>query len=421
MSGPPRRTHLADRFSLAVTNLPSRLPVVFFWCALVICLAVILGWFHPLVVLPGIAVAVATTWRMVPEAVPRTRDFQVGARWALGLAVGWVVVNVAWSGEVLLVQRDPGFLTLEGVWLTTHADPSIPIRSAAEVAAQVPGLSVISDAFWRFGDQIHAQGAKTFPGLIAMLGWVGGLRAVLAGNILIGGIALLAVYDVARRLISPLWGLIPVLALALTTPMIYFSRSAFTEPTNVVLTFGGLAVLWSAARDHRLWRFALGGAMLGSTALSRIDGAAVSAGLIVGLGMVAAVSSPGLRRRWIVGTLVAGGAALAMVGLGYLELRTELVGLPGRARQPVRAAHRAARSLPGGLRPAHRGAARGPAPRLARRAETAPGHRRRLAGGRLGRAAREPAAVDAPAPDRARLRAGVVHRGCAAGRGVARR
>jgi len=307
-------------------ELPSRLPVLFFWAALVVCLATILGVFRPLVVLPVLGLVVGLTWRMAPEPVPATRAHRDGALWALGLVAGWTLVNLLWAGEILLVQRDPGFLTLEGVWLTTHADPAIPIRSAAEVADQVAGARVISDAFWLFGDELHAQGAKTFPGLLAMVGWIAGVRGVLVGNLLIGAIALLAFFDVARRLIGPRWGLVPMGALALTTPMIYFSRSAFTEPTNLALTFAGLAVLWSAYREPRLWRFALGGAMVGATALSRIDGAAVSAGLILGLGLVAAASGPGQRRPRVGGLLVAGAAALAMVGLGYLDLALNSAG-----------------------------------------------------------------------------------------------
>lgn len=310
----------------AATGLPSRLPVVFFWAALVVAVTVVLGAFRPLVVLPALGLVVALTWRLIPERVPMDPAHRDGAVWALVLVAVWTLINIIWAGEVLLVQRDPGFLTLEGVWLTSHADPAIPVRSAAELAQQVPAARVNSDAFWLSGDELHAQGAKTFPGLMAMLGWVAGVRGVLIGNVLIGGIALLALYDVARRLIGPRWGLVPMGALALTTPMIYFSRSAFTEPTNIVLTFGGLAVLWSACRDPRAWRFALGGAMVGATALSRIDGAAVSAGLILGLGVVAAASGPVHRRARVGGLLIAGATSLAMVGLGYLDLARNSAG-----------------------------------------------------------------------------------------------
>ncbi|MGB7982792.1 MAG: hypothetical protein WCF36_18580, partial [Candidatus Nanopelagicales bacterium] len=303
-----------------VVALPARLPVLLFWATLTVCLAVLLGAFRPIVVLPAICLAGAATWRFGPTALPGDRDHRRGAAWALGLALVWLVVNLPFAGEVLLVQRDPGFLTLQGAWLVDHTDPRIPIQTAAEVAAAVPSARVTSDAFWLVGDHLDAQGAKAFPALIAMVGWAAGLRGVLAANLLIGTVGLLAVYDVARRLIGPRWGLVPMVGLALSTPMIYFSRSAFTEPTNIVLTFGGLAVLWGASRDPRMWRFALGGAMVGATALSRIDGAAVSAGLILGLGVVAVAAGRSQRRTWLRGLVVASAMALLMVGLGYLDL-----------------------------------------------------------------------------------------------------
>ena len=86
------------------------------------------------------------------------------------------------------------------------------------------------------------------------------------------------------------WALLPTAALALTTPMLYFTRTPFTEPTNIVLTFAGLAVIVGRAAptadpDPPA---ALAGGMLGANALSRIDGAAVTAGLVLGLGLVAA-------------------------------------------------------------------------------------------------------------------------------------
>ncbi len=49
---------------------PPGLPVVLFWATLTVCLAVILGVFRPIVVLPAIGLAVAATWRFGPSAVP---------------------------------------------------------------------------------------------------------------------------------------------------------------------------------------------------------------------------------------------------------------------------------------------------------------------------------------------------------------
>lgn len=320
LTSPPARRPAVGPLWRTVLAAPSRLPVIFFWAVVVVSLASLVGGFRPLVVLPALVLATVATWRRAPVPLPGSGPYRAGAAWALAIAVVWLLVNLPFAGEVLLVQRDPGFLTLQGAWLVDNADPAVPIRTAADVAAQVPGVRLTADAFWQVGDVLQAQGAKTFPALIAMVGWGFGLRGVLMANLVIGAVGLLAVYDVARRLIGPRWGLLPMGALALTTPMLYFSRSAFTEPTNIVLTFGGLAVLWGTARDPRMWRFALGGAMVGATALGRIDGAAVSGGLILGLGVVAALSTGARRRTWTRGLLVTAALSLLMVGLGYVGL-----------------------------------------------------------------------------------------------------
>ena len=329
MTSPPAggaRPRAQRAAAARVQALPTRIPVLFFWATLVVAVTVLLGVFSPPVVLGALGLVVTVTWRVVPERLPVERDSVRATVVALGLVGLWLVVNLGFTGEVLLVQRDPGFLTLEGLWLAEHPDPDIPIRSAADVVDRIPGASVTSDAFWRAGDDIYAQGAKTFPGLIAMAGWVAGQPGVLAANLLVGAVALLAVFDLARRVVGPRWGLLAMLALAVSTPLLYFTRTPFTEPTNIALTFGGLVALWGAAARptgmRALGRFALGGAMVGASALSRIDGAAVVAGMALGLGLVAAGSRDRAHRRGRVrGFWAATVAALAMVLLGYLDVR----------------------------------------------------------------------------------------------------
>ena len=170
----------------------------------------------------------------------------------------------------------------------------------------------------------------------------------------------------------------------MTTPMLYFTRTPFTEPTNIVLTFAGLAVAWDALRHPRTSRFALAGGLLGAPALARIDGGAVAAGLLLGLGLVAAGSRDPARRRALVrGFVAATLSALSMVGAGVPRRPGELDGLPRGAPVAVRAVARDAAGLPGGCgdRAGGGAAASGVARRASRRA--GPGRRRR--GHRSGR------------------------------------
>ncbi len=310
------------RIARGVAGLPTRVSVVFLWVCLVVQATLLVGAFTPWVAVPVILLVVALTWRLIPAPPVPDRATVAGSASALGLATAWALANLPYTGQVLLVQRDPGFLTLMGLWLRGHADPDIPMRTAVQVAARLPGSSLVDDAFWQSGDHIYAQGAKLVPGLAAMVGWAGGEPGVRAANLLIAALALLAVYDVARRLTNPWWGLLPMAALALTTPFVYFSRTLFTEPATMVLMFGGLAVLWTAVHGGPTWQWALGGTMVGGGALARIDGASAAVGLVLALGVVVAGTRDPLRRpARIRGALAASGAAAAMVLVGFLEVR----------------------------------------------------------------------------------------------------
>lgn len=306
----------------AVTAAPDRIVLLLLWTSLVVALTVLAAAFTPWLVVPVLAVTVAATWRLGPDRVETSRASTLGAAGALAVAAAWLVVNLPYASRYLTVTRDPGFLTLEGIWLSQHADPDLPVGSAADVVRAVPGVMEWTGAYFLQDGYLHAQGAKLLPGLLALGGWVGGERAVMAGNLLLGAAALIALYALARRVVGPIWGLLPGVALAASVPLGVFSRAAYTEPLTVALAFGGLTLSWSAFRTGVWWRHALAGAMIGATALARIDGGAAAIGLVAGMGLVAgAPTTPDARRRLGVALAAGTTSALAMVGLGYLDLQ----------------------------------------------------------------------------------------------------
>ncbi|WNB86308.1 hypothetical protein [Cellulomonas sp. ATA003] len=113
----------------------------------------------------------------------------------------------------------------------------------------------------------------------------------------------------------------PTTALATAVPLAAFSRAAYTEPLTIALAFGGLTMAWSAFETRSGWRLLLAGALVGSPALVRIDGAASVIGFVVGLALVAAAPLRARSRSrlqvWLLGATL---SALLMVGLGYLDL-----------------------------------------------------------------------------------------------------
>lgn len=306
----------------AVSTVPDRAPMLLLWVSVVVSATVLVGQFRPVVVLPACAVVVVATWRLVPHRVRSPVPSGWGALTALAFTAVWLVLNLPYAARFLIVSRDPGFLTLEGLWLTSHADPELPMGSAEAVADQLAGFTSETGAYYPMNGDLHAQGAKLLPGLLALGGWAAGDSGVLVGNLVVGAVALLAVYGLARRLVGPWWALVPLVALALSVPMLVFSRAAYTEPHNVALVFGALTMSWSAFETRSWWRHLVSGAMVGATALSRIDGSASVIGYIAGLALVAAATVlPRHRRRAQVGFLTAVAAALLLVGLGYADLR----------------------------------------------------------------------------------------------------
>jgi hypothetical protein len=312
------------RWAAAALTVPDRLPVLLLALGVAAVVAALAGQVRPVVVLPLAAALAALTWRLVP-APPRADARQLGALAALAvLCVAWVVVGLRFVAEYVVVNRDPGFLTLRGLWLAEHPSALIGVGDAATAAAAVPGASAGTEAFWLDGGLLHAQGNVMLPALLGVQGWVGGERAVLAGNLAIGVVALVAVFAAARRFAGPVWALVPTTALAASLPFLVLTRAAYTEPLTVAFLCGGLALAhgaWTAPAARGVGPHLLVGALTGAVAAARIDGAVVVVGLVAGhllvaLGPLGRHDRRAARRA----ALAATGGAAAMTLLGVADV-----------------------------------------------------------------------------------------------------
>lgn len=319
---PDDRLRVGQRGAAWITALPDRLVLILFWTCLVVSVALLLRVFQPAAVLPAVLALVLVTWRIAPRELPRSPTAVAGSVLALAMIATWCLANLGYAAEYLIVTRDPGFLTLGGLWLTEHAAPAIPSTTTVQVVQEVYSSRNSGSAYLHLDNELLWQGAKLLPGLLGMLGWAGGARAVLAGNIVIGGLALVAVYGLGRRVAGPLWALVPVVALGASLPMLNFSRAAYTEPLSLALAFGGLTALWSGLETRRPAVQVLGATMIASTALARIDGTAAVIGVVAGLGVAAgATLVPRLRRQYRRTLLLSTMSAGAMIALGWLDLK----------------------------------------------------------------------------------------------------
>jgi hypothetical protein len=325
-----RATSLRAVLARELVAVPDRAPVLLLAVGLAGLLAVQAGQLRPAVVLPLAVVLVVLFWRWLPPTPRADRAHVASTVVALLLVAGWAVAGVRHAAEYVVVNRDPGFLTLRALWLADHPSALIPVGDAARAAAVAPGASAGTEAFWLQDGVLHAQGNTMLPALLAVQGWLGGERAVLAGNVVIGAVALLAVHAAARRFAGPGWALVPTAALALSLPFLTFTRAAYTEPLTVALLCGGLAVAHGAlqargaaarARGGTTGSHALAGALVGAVAAARIDGAVVVVGLALGY-LLVGVSPLGRqdRRAAVRAALAAVGAAVGMAALGIVDV-----------------------------------------------------------------------------------------------------
>lgn len=304
-----------------LADLPAYVPLALAALGIGASLAVLADAFRPLVVLPLTAALLAGMLAVAPRTRGVGRGEVLAGVVAVAVAVLWVVVNLPFVAEYVIVYRDPGFLALQAIWLETHHQPEIPVCAAETAAAALGGAaSAGSTAFALHDGALQVQGTKMLPGVLAAVGWLGG--SVLAANLAVGAGALLAVHGLARQLLgSSWWALVPMVGLATSLPFLTFTRSPYTEPFALAMVAAGLMVAVRAVDSGRAREHALAGALVGAGAAARIDGALAVLALLVALGLIAAVSvRPAGARR---GLLAAAATAVPLTALGYLDVRVQ--------------------------------------------------------------------------------------------------
>jgi len=305
----PPRASARERIWVAAS--PERILQVAVALALAAGITVSLGQFRPWTAVPLAAVLVAISWRPFSPRV--TRADVRGAGFALGIAGAWMVLNWVLTSEYLIVVRDPGFLTLSGMWLSDHPSTDIPLLGADQAAATQDNMLADASQAWNIrGDYVQPQGAKMLPATIAMGGWLAGTWGVLGANIVIGAVGLLAVYALGRRFLGPMAALAPMGAVALTVAHIALSRSAYSEPLTLVLVIAGVLWAWRGLRERSAAMVIAGGFVIGATTLIRIDGPLFAAGALVGIVVALALSDAPRAWRVRTGALVVVGQAAAV-------------------------------------------------------------------------------------------------------------
>ncbi|MCW2913621.1 MAG: hypothetical protein JWN52_1689 [Actinomycetia bacterium] len=246
--------------------------------------------------------------------------------WVVGgvvaVALAFLALQLIMCSEQIIVRRDPASYVQFAVWLQEHG--SLPISEYRwAFGGDDPALSFGSPGFYPDGHSLVPQFMAGLPMVLTLGGWIGGTSAMVAMAPLLGACAVLSFGGLTARLIGPRWAPLGALALALTLPMQWVSRSTYSELPALVLLLGGLALmhdvreLSAGTEGTPVWkqpvrvRAALAGLALGLTVLVRIDGLRDVLPVVVFAGLLVA-------RRRRTGLPLFAGLAVG-VGAGLVE------------------------------------------------------------------------------------------------------
>ncbi|MGW4402983.1 glycosyltransferase family 39 protein [Nonomuraea sp. NPDC004702] len=298
------------------------------------------GRFAPLpAVLLGVPAAALLCWAGTRGVLRGRRGAGQGVQatpWqvagVVAVAAGSGVFNVVMHSEQLLVRRDPATYAQYAAWIAGHGSLPIPDQAAA-FGGHHPSLYFDSVGTYAVDGGVVPQFMPGPPLVFAIGDWLGAPFAVPA---VLGALAVLTVAGVAARLAGGRWAVLAAAAFAVSLPILYTSRTTFSEIPSLILLFGGLALAQDAIEAERPgWRQGLpAGLVLGLAVLVRVDGLRDVLPVLAYAGLLVAMRRSGRPQGAVGVPLLAGLVAGAGLGLlaAYVLARPYLEYLSGSVR-----------------------------------------------------------------------------------------
>lgn len=309
-----------------IVFLPVAIPVALAVFSSVAMLWLLIEQFNGWYVWPSatIAAVVATWWLYKKYPHEKTISFENKVCTAIVLigVLFWVGFNAYYTSQHIHTDRDPATYAVAGIWLAKHDTINIPMEHP--FGTEDTNVLQTSAGFGKSDDNtIFAQGAHLLPALLGLVGQItGSVSALLHVPPLFGGTALLAVYAFARLIMRQRWALVATAALAVSLPLVYFSRDTYTEPLALTFAFSAMTLLTLGyqTKQRLLWVFA--GLVAGAGQLARIDTVLSIIGLVVGVFVALIITNKQDRKETLYNVLAFFMALAAVMFIGFLDVKT---------------------------------------------------------------------------------------------------
>ena len=219
------------------------------------------GYFKPVpVVILWLALAAAVVpyaWRRIPSVTGwspagegRARPAPRWALWSLAaVSVAFGVFQAVFHSQFVIVEYDAASYMQTASWIAGHGTTVIPQN--AQFFGHTPAVTFAGAAYYQVGSHLVPQFMAGLPMLLTLGFWAGGAGLAVFWGPVLGALAVFAFGGLAARLVGPRWAPFAALAIAVTIPMQYVSRSTWSEPLALIFLAGGLSLWIDSQRADR--------------------------------------------------------------------------------------------------------------------------------------------------------------------------
>jgi len=282
----------------------------------------VIGWFRPA---PVIALTVVLAAVLVPLGLSRLPGLRPGAAgtsdprlwtqpgdpagspdarrtpwWTvvsvLVIAAGFLAFQAAYHSQFIIISRDPGSYMQFAAWIERHG--SLPIQTSSSAFGGAKGLTYTGFAMYQVGNTVIPQFMAGLPMALSVGFWLGGVNGALLLAPVFGALAVVVFAGLVARLVGARWAPLAALVIAVSEPLMFTSRSTYSEPLALIVFLGGLCLVIDSLRAERrtVAATAISGRLSGLRArVTRWDSARVLAllgGLGIGIAVLVRIDAP---------------------------------------------------------------------------------------------------------------------------------